>query len=102
MSDYVAAVIGTTLGESIFLTIFGMAFVSLRRKPNEPPIPSFSNGGLPLFLKTWGLTFVCSLIVEIAVVIFSISESNASIPRLFIPSIFAFYYTRRQLAVRKV
>jgi hypothetical protein len=45
MVDQFAAILGTAIGESIFLTIFGMAFVSLRRKPNDPPIPSYSEGG---------------------------------------------------------
>jgi hypothetical protein len=102
MSDQIAAVLGTTIGTSIMLTIFGMAFVSLRRKPNEPPLPSFSNGGFQLFLLTWGVTFACSLVVEIVLVSFGVPDSTGSIGQVLIPSACAFYFTKNQLASRKV
>lgn len=102
MSFQIAAVLGTTIGTSIFYTIFGMAFVSLRRKPNEPPIPSFSIGGFQLFLKTWGVTFACALIVEIVVVSLGVPDPTASVGRLLIPSVFAFYFVKSRLAARKI
>jgi hypothetical protein len=91
----------TVLGESIGFTIFGMAFVSFRRKSNEPPIPSFLNGGFQLFLKTWGVTFVCALIVEIVLASLGVPDSTASAFGLLIPSVAAFYFVKSQLAARK-
>jgi TctA family transporter len=104
MVDQFAAILGTTIGESIFLTIFGMAFVSLRRKPSDPPIPSYSEGGLQLFLLAWGVTFVCSLIVEIVLVSLGVPDSDSivSVGRFLIPSICAFYFVKGRLAARKI
>ncbi len=104
MVDQFAAILGTAIGESIFLTIFGMAFVSLRRKPNDPPIPSYSEGGLQLFLLAWGVTFVCSLIVEIVLVSLGVpdSDSTGSAGRVLIPSICVFYFVKGRLATRKI
>ena len=102
MPDQLAAVLGTTVGTSITSTIVGMAFVSLRRKPNDPPISSFSNGGFKLFLKAWGVTFACSLVVEIVLVSFGVPDSSGSIGRVLIPSVCAFYFVKSQLAARKI
>lgn len=83
------------LGTQIFPAIVGMALVSLRRKPQEPAIPAFASGGFVLFLKVWGLTYVCALLFGYAFTLAGVSEERTSaLAYLIFPSICAFYITK--------
>lgn len=83
------------LGTQIFPAIVGMAIVGLRRKAQEPSIPSFASGGFILFLKVWGLTYAIALLFGFVFSFAGVSEERTSaFAYLVLPSICAFYITK--------
>jgi hypothetical protein len=74
MSNQILQLVGSTT----FPAIISMAFVSLRRRPGDQPIPTFASGGLVLFLKTWMLALICALVFGPTLAAVGASESFAS------------------------
>lgn len=83
------------LGAQIAMTIIGMAFVNLRRKPQEPPIPPFAQGGFSLFLKVLGATYIAAILFGYAFALGGASQERISaFAHFLLPSICAFYVTK--------
>lgn len=98
MSDQVLQL----LGSSIFPTIVGMAFVGLRKKPQQQPMPGLTNGGFVLFLKTWAVTFICALVFGLVLTAVGTSESFSSgFGHLVFPAVCAFHFARSALTGNK-